>query len=581
MHATEKTSPATTARAVAAGLLLILLILLGHYTLSNGFGIYQDDVFVTAPAITDGMDGALERTHKRLSELRLDTRLLANFVPHLLAATGVEAGGLQGAYLLGAGTFSLVALLLFALVGRLYGLHIGFAAALVFIFYPADLNKIYLMHSFIHWPALAITLGALHLYVGGRYVPAYLLATLCLFYYESAFLPFLGAPLLKPVDERIRWRECLPHLGICLAILGGVFALRSLAGDFRIAGGEHSMIGGGATGMLRAGIHSGVNMTLGTLTSLGSFPYAVLRLVHHVSLPALGAACAGALLAWAGLALTRPPGLGGYRATTTLGSTSNGMSLIVNTSCADKALVRIFWVGIVLTLAGYLLSFTIFPALHLWGRATRVHFAAGIGVALSGGAVLVFAQNLLGTLAGHRKGTVVCALAVGLLVGYFFHVQQEYVRNWDTQRWMWRQVIALAPDAGENTRVFVIDEGLPQESRPIASLRGWHVRLFFRHLYRYPENWKTGPRLFVMPPDWAGRVEVRDGVPYWKMPAGLWWSHWEQLEPNNLIILEMRDGSLVRRTRDYPLPGMLLPLRQPTGAPPRYPTLPLHDLLTR
>lgn len=582
MQPTDATFPPPSAalRLCGACAILIALVVVGHYVLSAGFGLYEDDIFGIAPSLTGGLDEALFRFKREFFNPRFGGRIFVTFMPHLFSAIGIELAGLHGAYMVAAASFSLTVLLLFSLVGRVYGPRIGFAAALVFLFFPADVNKIYLQHSFIHWPALCICLSAMHLYVSGRRIPAYLLSILCLFYYESAFLPFFGAPLLRPAQRPFSHKEIALHTLLCLGILGSIFLLRSTAGDFRV-GGDHAMIATQGAGLVRTGLKSTANMVLGPLTCLASYPYAILRFIHHITPGTATAALIGSLLSGLGFALL-PAGAGErFKTTVRFGSKALRIEGTLESTVVDTGLLRAFVVGLILMSVSYLLSFTSFPALHLFGRVTREHFAAGFGMALAGGATLVFVGNLASRLASQRVGVLVCALCVGPLTGYAFHVQQEYVHNWDDQRWMWQQIVELAPDATEDTRIFVIDRDLPQESRPIASIRGWHTPAVNRYLFDYPTQWKTPPRTFVMPPDWAGAVEMKAGVPQWFMPTGLWWSHWEPLPVANLIVLEMDQGKLHRRTGGYPVLGAMFPLKPVQENPPRFPTRPLYEYLVR
>lgn len=568
------------AEAVRPALVLVALLLLGHYVLASGFGVYSDDIFGVVPALDHGFADALARMQKHLLGLRFQGRPLTNFMPQLLSATGASLGGLPGIYALGAAIFCLLALTLFSLVRRVWGTRLAFAATAVFVFFPADLNKVYLMHSFIHWPSLLLCLAALHLYVSRRRVPAFLVATLCLFYYEPGFLPFFAAPLLRPGGEPLSRREIARHAALCLGILGCVFALRLFGGDFRMTGAHGMTSGGGASGLVRMGLKSGMNMVLGPLTSLASYPYALLHLAGHATPGAAAAVAGGTALAALGFAGLPRGADAPYKARLHLGGEALSVRAELDSTLLDAGLIRALWVGAAMLCVSYLLSFSSFPATHLVGRETREHYAAGFAMALFGGAALTLALNFLTRRWGRWPAALACGLAVGLLAGSFFQVQREYVRNWQDKRWLWRSITALAPDAGEDTRIFIVDEGLPKESRPIASLRGWEIPVYPKYLFRYPEGWNTPPRAFVVKPDWAGGLEMRDGAPHWHVPTASWWSYWEPLPEDNLIILEMRGGKLVRKQGSVLIPGGEFRLKTP-GPAREFPPLPLYEYLVR
>lgn len=554
------------------------LIGVGHYSLSDGFGIYTDDVFVTGHTLTGGMDYALERTLDQLRDFSLHGRPLTRFVPHLLSAAGVEMGGLHGAYMMGMAVFCLLALLMFTLLRRAFDERIAFVATAVFIFFPADVNKAYLMHSYLHWPTLCLALGALHLYLSGWRVAAFGMAALCLFYYEPGFLPFFAAPLLVPSTDRPTGRRMLLHVVLCFALIAAAVAVRKLGGDFRMSG-EHAMVGGGITGLLKAGMKTGTNLLLGPLTALGSFPYAVMRFMHHASQVSLTAAGAGLALTTVGLTIIPRHGMHQYKQRFTWAGSFHRFSISIASPLIDANLLRALRIGTVLLMTGYLFSFTIFPAIHLWGRATRVHYAAGMGAALLVGALLIVLHNALTRKWGQFAGHLPCALLIGLLCGYAFHVQGEYVQNWRDQSWLLSQTVSLAPDAGEDTRIFVIDKNLPPNTRSIASFRGWNTPVMHRFLFDYPKDWNSPPRVFIKQEDWKGRIRMIDGIPHWKRPTGLgWWTKWVPLPEGNLIILEMKNGALARKTGTIPILGRQFRLK-PITAPVQAPHRPLFEEL--
>jgi hypothetical protein len=80
-------------------------------------------------------------------------------------------------------------------------------------------------------------------------------------------------------------------------------------------------------------------------------------------------------------------------------------------------------------------------------------------------------------------------------------------------------------------------------------------------IFRFPSDWKSPPRLFVVPADWTKSILLENGQLQWEVPAATWVAHPEVLPDSNVILLEMENGSLVRRYETILINGQALHLK--------------------
>lgn len=185
-------------------------------------------------------------------------------LPFLFSGLTIPVGGLPLAYLAAWGIATLNALLCFLLFRRIGSPTLGLVGALAFALYPADTTHPYLMHEFGLYPAQTFLLLALIVYFSPKRGYAYLVILGALLTYESAFLPFIGAPLLDARWDR-RWAaRFFWHVLILSVMLAGMFVVRRWLGEGRVMT-EFMDPGGTIVKTLAA-------LVLGPIVALGAFP---------------------------------------------------------------------------------------------------------------------------------------------------------------------------------------------------------------------------------------------------------------------------------------------------------------------
>jgi hypothetical protein len=148
-----------------------------------------------------------------------------------LALIGGRIGDLFGVYITGYLIVTINAFLFYGLIKRISNQTFALISALAYCLFSADTTQAFITHSLGLQPSLTFLLLAMHSYISDKKVLSYLLLTGILLNYETPFLIFLGAPLLKK-----KWDERLPReLALNAAMLGGmllsVLLIRHLMGE--------------------------------------------------------------------------------------------------------------------------------------------------------------------------------------------------------------------------------------------------------------------------------------------------------------------------------------------------------------
>ena len=224
-------------RRLSMPAVIAVAVWLSRYRQSAGFGLYEDD-YARIPL---AMELSWPQIWKRLSYQLPDPfggqgRLLHDEFIFMLARLGDDLGGLHAMHAIGCAILAANAILFYLLLKRLSRSPlVAVTGALAYALYPADTTQTFLTHSFGVQPSVTALLVALHLYVSRWRPLAYLVATFCLFQYETVFTPFLAAPLLAGPRRARSARRWAAHLAVAGGTLGAVFLMRKLAAEGRVA----------------------------------------------------------------------------------------------------------------------------------------------------------------------------------------------------------------------------------------------------------------------------------------------------------------------------------------------------------
>ncbi len=478
----------------AVPLLLAAAVWVAHFFHAGRFGVYEDD-WNRIP-YTAGISW-----HELAKLLRnaftgdfSQGRPLHPFFIQLFSFLGFKTGSLLGLYAIGFGIEAGNALLFHALLIRVFrDRNFALLGALAFCVFPADTTQAFLTHAFGVQTALCLLLIALHLYLSEWKAGSYLAILMMLFTYETPFLVFAAAPLLKPHTRRERWNHW-----IAMAVLLTIALLfRRLRGEGRVAHLTALQLLAGAS-----------NIVTGPLTCAAMYLYRP----FEAMLKLRGWDCIITLIAF--FAIRWFSG----RITPKAGS-RDATAASCNDSPTVPDPVR---TGVLMLLLAYPLTFTT-AGISVAGRGTRVHIAAALG-----GSILVTGiyQRVL-THGGSQWGTALrrwgIACFFSLLIGFGLVVQRDYALSWQEQRGFWTDLVNLAPPLRDGDVIFVEPSGLHDTrqllflrkdltgipgTRQIRSLDDLLTGL--QALYQMPPTWNRPPQVFRLPLTWRDHLFTID-----------------------------------------------------------------------
>ena len=530
--------------------LLLLVFLLARYVRAGSFGWYEDDLTIIPQAVAMEPGQLLTSIGSYIANLHGHARPLSNSMIYLFSNLGWRIAGLAGPYLIGFLIEAANIVLFYALIRLVWGARLAFLAGLAYVLFSADTTQAFLTHSLGLQPSITMLLLAFHAYLSKRWLPAYLLAFLILFSYETPFPVFLAVPLFERTDRRTLVRRAMIHAAILAAMLAVAYGVRAWVGEERVTGQPISSL------LLSSMTH----MAVGPVVSLGTYAYRPLQALASGSNSVLLLAVIGILVIVTGLGLQD-------RAAAGPGQSADGI----------RAYLHPIGVGMVMLILAYALALTARPY-AISGRDTRVHSAAVVGAALVVGALMGTARDLA---AGRRSRAVVLwgmSIWLGLMIGFGLMVQQDYVRAWELQRSFWRDLLPQVQDAGEGTVVIVDPAGLTDTEQIGANT--WNLPRVLERLYRMPSDWKVPPRVYRGLAEWREYLILPDGSlridgDTTQAPLGEHtitdWDH--------LIVIHTGQG-VVRRKEPLVIDAVDYPLVE-TGSPilARLPRLVLYDLL--
>lgn len=514
--------------------ILALTIWIAHFWYSGSFGLYEDDY----NRVSKVFDLAwAEIGNYILHFSNSQGRPLHDGLIYLLSFLGFRLGGLQSIYWIGYVIITINTFLFYLLLKRLSANQFfAMTGALAFCLFPADTTKPFLTHSLGIQPSLTFLLAATHCYLSQKKILSYGFILGSLLCYETIFPVFLAVPLLqRQWDLKLR-RELLRHIIILGGMIISIVIIRKLS-----IGGVGVIKNLDFISTIRWSLS---NQFYGPFISISMFFYrpfqALLYLLQSKGeLIILISFCLAGFV-WVLSRLDFAP----YRQNV---SSQNSVSCSENFNYFQH-LTKLTLVGFILLTLAYPLTLTEL-ATEISGRASRVHVAAAIGasiiVACACSAILLLANRYrLKNLAA-----AILAAFFALLIGFGIMVQQDYQRSWQYQRAFWTDVIHLAPDLTDGT-VILVDALLPwgEQIHPFA----WSMPSVVGQLYQFPWQWKNVPKLYKLNPDWQQKISA-NGEMALNNDNGLlsYYYTWEsprQVKTSEIILLQEKDGKLVRTT---------------------------------
>ena len=578
MFATLLQTAGKALRSSNKRVLIDLLFLAGmlwvaHFWYFRSFGLYEDDYSHISPPLGWNLSDLIGSFYV-LVYWPLG-RPLGWFLNFSLAFLGGQLGGLPVLYIMNFLIQVSNAFLFYFLLRRIGYEVIALVGAAIFGLFPATTTHIFLMHALgQEYVSLMFLLIAMHCYLSGRKPVAYLFSLACLLTYETPYTVFLVAPLLLLPWDRKLLKQMLRHAALWLAILLTVVIIRGLMGEGRIEGAGSSVAG--VVEILRRVLTS---LYLGPKAALKTFAGGPLWVLSHwspelaivllVSLPAfffmLRRLGSGAAMRNAEDASDPAPGFPGLK--------SGWLSRFLH-----PQLLKLLLTAIIMLSAAYLFSFTHYPPTASYGRLTSVHLAATLGGALLFAGLALLLLTVLRTRGLGYAGVFLLALYLSSLVAYGFTIQEDFKDAWRNEQKFWSSVVAMVPDASEGTVIIVWDRGLPQ-SHFIES-NSWADPLVLEQIFDFPAQWKTPPRVWVVDKTWTRLLDGKTGEITWVVPPATWPGGRSALPQGNTILLEYKQGKLIRDSGDFMVEGHPLHLKTLTpGANPGWQPGPLYPLL--
>jgi hypothetical protein len=530
--------------------LLALLAWTAQFGSFARLGLYEDDYLFIARVM--GADPAYLADRLGVFTDWPQGRPLGFFLPDLFSFIGDKLGGLPGIYLVGFVIVVLNSYLCYRLLRFRTPPSVALVGAAVFLLFPADTTKILLTHDFQLQPGLTFLLLATIAYANQRPLLAYPLALGALLCYETAFLPFIGIPLLVLPWNRRLVRSMAWHLLAVVVILGVVVAVRLLMGEERVVAST-SGIGGTL-------VRIAASMIIGPAWAVALFGYGPLKAVPTWDLAMvvtgvlIGAAAAWILRVFATTRKRRKAVERPFHA-----------EMAVTDRAVWREIGQLAVAGGALLCLGYGLAFTHFPPLAVTGRGTSVHLGATLG------ASVLFASGYwaLERLAARTRWPSLAPIVIGaylaLASGYSMAIARDFQQVWQTQRAFWHDVAACCSDLQEGTVLIYEWDG--DVSGEFIFANSWADPLVLERVYRFPSEWSNPPRLFSLT-SWHERVELDpagNGL-RWLVPEAAWDEHWAPLPQANVIVLRRENGRIVRLTEPIDVGGGRLQLK-PIGSP--------------
>lgn len=547
---------------------LSLTIWVAHFFNFLHFGLYEDDYALISsmwrlPDFLDNTRSALVGWPQG--------RPIGFMLLGIFSFVGERLGGLHAIYLIGFVIITVNAFLFYILLRNISTETMALTGALMFGLFPADTTHSFLTHSLCLQVSITFFLLAAIAHLSGRRVLGYLALAAVLLTYESPFPVFLAMPLLASTWDRALVRKLLLNAGIMAVIVVAVVAVRVVFGEERVA-----EMRGDVPGTLKMIVQS---LMIGPAVSMTQFINAPIRVIFNWN--ATLTVYFAAFLTFFVWVLRGPA----TSATGTLSDAiSAGQTQIKPAHAASQTggrhlkVWQLLVTGLAMLSLAYTLSFTHFPPIATFGRATSVHLAAALGGSLVFACICSQLLSLANRFRLRTYTVVLLSAYLALVVAYRLLIQYDFVRAWQNQHAFWTSAISAIPDMTENTVIFVLRDNLPKTSFILSN--SWADPIILGQLFDFPEHWANPPRLFVVNRAWTREIKLEQNHFNWMVPDATWFAHWETLPDSNVILLDMENGKLVRRFGSLNINGLDLNLKSlPADAKLDFEKGPLYDCL--
>ena len=500
-------------------LTIALITWIAHFWYFNHLGLYEDDYAFIGNILTMDFSRFVDSV-KNMNLAFFQGRVVGFNILFFSAYFAGKLGGLPLIYI-SAYLLALTNNILFYLfLQRLWNQPIFvLTGTLAFTLFPADNTRAFLTHIHI-LPALTFLLLAFLSYLNDKKFWSYLLITASFLSYETCFLLFITAPFLTKKPQSEIFKELIKHLFILGTIFLVVLILRKLTGDSRVGDLD-----------IATAIFTPIRQIItGPFVCLGTFVYRPWQTLHNLR---------GELLIFVPLSLLMLLWL--FLQNSRFSGLDSGENWPI--------IKQLSLLGISLLFLAYPLTFTV-PATLISGRDSRVHAAGVVGASILGGILGYLIVYLANSYRQKNLAALLLATYFSLLIGFGIIVQQQNKLSWKYQQAFWADVIQLAPDLSDGQVILVDAPSLPWGSQlyPFA----WSMPSVVGQLYQFPWQWKNVPKLYKLNPDWQLKIAANgeialnndNGLLFFYYP----WEPARQVKTSEIILLQEKDGKLVRTT---------------------------------
>lgn len=475
---------------------LAIMAWITHFWLSGDFGFYADDYTRIPASLNMSWAEYQEKIIAILSVFGGQGRPLHDVFIHTLAFLGGKLpGGIQSLYVLAYLIYSLNLISIYWLFKRVWGDTAGLLGSLAFIVYPADTTQAFLTHGYGLQTALLFLLSGFHLFLSDWKITAYGLVGLSLLTYETVYPLFLISPFLIHDSQRPLLNRMLRHALVMTALFMAVILLRTQFAEIRLF----------SLSLQDFILVPVTHMFVGPVVSLGTFGYRMYQTVAAVDGTTLIAIFSSALMLYGFIrwgfsrrgearlpAIPEVERIEGWRAI----------------PHERKTIIHILFVGTLLLLLAYPLTFTIRPY-AISGRDTRVHFAAALGAPLIYAGFALLVLQFLDRMGWKNWGVLLISIHLSLMVGFGLTVQQDYQRSWDLQQSFWGGVLDALPGLEEEL-VILVEPSLMEDTLHIDA-NTWNLPRILPQLCEVEPNWTGPPRVYRLTEGWMDNILLEDG----------------------------------------------------------------------
>lgn len=534
--------------SVHAIFLLSFTAWIGLFYFYKKFGLYEDDYGNFPLHFGSNIDQIIQFTVFKLKQWHQGHPMA--FMPGLLTFLVNQVGGLHELYILSFLIILANSYLMYRFLKILFPESEIFAisGALAFCLFPSDTSKMFLTHSYILQLSLMYLITASILYLKGWIKLSYIVITLSLFTYETAFFVFLGIPLLKYTWDKKTIKKMLLHILILSLIVIAVLFIRKMLGEFRIkqaASDTENII-----------YKIPLSLLIGPSFNIFLFFRApVIAVKDWISLynPYWSENIIILFLLSSAVFFLYFSRLKS-RFVTVVNSESeenkqqNESVPINSTYLFFNKIKKIFLAGIILLCLGYIASFTHYPPTAIKGRLTSVHLAATFGASIIFACICASVFYIAGYFNKAKAAVILLSLYLSLLIAYQLRVQRDFADSWMLQKKIWSDVIRLCPDVNEGTNIFILNG---ENNRWIGGTKyilsfAWSDMVMLSNMFEFPKTWKYPPKAQIVHNVFRQKAVIMDGqikYPDPRKEVG----GFETLKDSNVIILQLNEKNQISR----------------------------------